>query len=145
MPANARIQTDVNGRHAYLTPADNAGEFRLNLLDRDPWTLMLHLDLITREQSEAANRHAMTWNECRIVPERTSGLSPFLNHTPTEIADRIGDKETAALRRFREAQSAIPVFTRSEVLNVCCYSQRPSNLRVLRVGLSALARHYRIG
>lgn len=115
------------------------------MLDRDPWTLMLHLGLITREQSEAANRHAMTWHECRIVPERTSGLSPFLNHTPTEIADRIGDRETAALRRFREAQRAIPVFTRSEVLNVCCYSERPSNLRVLRVGLSALVRHYRIG
>ena len=141
----ARILTKTNGRDAYLTPADNAGEFRVNMLDRDPWTLMLHLGLITREQSEAATRHAMTWHECRIVPERTSGLSPFLNHTPTEIADRIGDRETAALRRFREAQRAIPVFTRSEVLNVCCYSERPSNLRVLRVGLSALVRHYRIG
>ena len=137
------VKTDT-GRLASLSPADDAGEFRMSMLDGDPWTLLQYHGAITAAECEAADRHAALWAACRFVSERASSFEPRSPSSKSELADRMGEREMDAWRRFEKAQASMPVFVRAEVMGVCCYQQQPSNLRHLRVGLSALVRHYRI-
>lgn len=131
-----------DGRAAALVPADDAGEFRVEVIARDPWTVLLHTKLISDREHAAADAHAATWMAARWMEAGRSGYEPATSGVFTEPADRMDDDAMGAWRRFRAAQAAIPVFTRGVVYNCVAYYERPADVMVLRVGLRSLAKFY---
>lgn len=131
-----------DGRDAALVPADDAGKFRVEVIARDPWTVLLNARLISDQEHAAAEAHSATWVAARWVEAGRSGYEPATSGVFTEPADRLGEEAMDAWRRFRSAQAAIPVFTRGVVYNCVAYYERPTDVRAFRVGLRWLARFY---
>lgn len=132
----------TDGRDAALVPADDAGEFRVEVIARDPWTVLLHAKLISDREHAAADAHSATWVAARWMEAGRSGYEPATSGGISDPADRMDEDAMDAWRRFRAAQAAIPVFTRGVVYNCVAYHERPGDVRVFRVGLRGLAKFY---
>ncbi len=141
----SRILTQQDGRELYVEAGDDAGEYLQRVVAADPWSVLLHRELISQAEADAASRHEAVWHETRLVAEGNTNLGGWSGGGGHDPASRMGERATEAWRKWRDGQESMPAQCRGQVYHLIVCYRYPADeheISVVRKGLRRLAKFY---
>lgn len=120
-------------RKGRVCPADDAGQFRVEVAGACWLDRLVDAGLIDRDQHDAG-----TFEEASTRPRVTGGYTGPGGRSSEYFLERLDAKQLAAWRRLGRLLAVVPPACRPSVEDAVFWDRRPESIQRLRRGLGAI-------